>query len=342
MARRSGQSDRGQTTDPRGPAGAPSALAGPGSAPGSGPGSAPGSGPGSAPGSAAAQSGLARGIVYMIAAMASLTLMDACAKGLGNRGYAPLQIVWARFAVNAAMVAVIYARGPGLRARLRSRQPGMQLARTLCQLGAIITFFLAIRHIGLAEATALADLNPVLVTLGAALFLGERLGPHRILGILAAFAGAMLILRPGLAVFDPAALWALATGVIFAAGVLLTRQVGDDSTATSMLWSALVGSALSSLALPFVWTPVSAADLWLFGALGAAGSAGQWLLIRAFTEGEAGSLAPFGYTGLLFATCWGWMFFDQLPDLFTAAGAAVIAVAGIYVWMRERRAARSY
>ena len=277
------------------------------------------------------------GVAFMLSAFSMLTLMDAFAKLLGE-GYHPLLIVWARFAVNAVVLAAIY-RG-SLPVRMRSPQPGLQLGRALFQMGAIAAFFFSLRHVPLATATALGDLNPVIVTLGAALFLGERLGVHRILGIVAAFVGAMIILRPGFGGLHPAALLALLAAFSFAGAVLLTRHLRGDGAATSQLWSSLTGFALSSLALPFVWQPIALGDLWIFLALGLAGSLSQFLLIRAFSLAEASTLAPFGYSGLLFASFWGWLMFDQLPDGFTIAGALVIVGAGLYVWSRERRAAR--
>lgn len=292
-------------------------------------------GPGVAPSFHPDRPGLA--VVFMLGAFSMLTLMDAFAKLLGQ-GYHPLLIVWARFAVNALVLGAIFGRS--VPRRLRTHQPALQAGRALFQMGAIVAFFFALRYIGLAQATALGDLNPVIVTLGAALFLGERLGVHRIFGIAAAFVGAMIILRPGTGMFHPAALLALAAAFSFAGAVLLTRQVRGDSAATSQLWSSLVGLALSSLALPFIWQPIAWGDLWIFAGLGLAGSLSQFLLIRAFSLGEAGTLAPFGYSGLIFASFWGWLMFDQLPDGATILGALVIIGAGLYVWSRERRAAR--
>ena len=292
-------------------------------------------GPGAAPFLHPDRPGLA--VVLMLGAFSMLTLMDAFAKLLGQ-GYHPLLIVWARFAVNTLVLGAIFGRS--LPRRLHTRQPALQVGRALFQMGAIVAFFFALRYIGLAQATALGDLNPVIVTLGAALFLGERLGVHRIFGIVAAFIGAMIILRPGTGMFEPAALLALLAAFSFAGAVLLTRQLRGDSAATSQLWSALLGLVLSSLALPFLWQPIALSDLWIFIALGLAGSLSQFLLIRAFSLAEAGTLAPFGYSGLIFASFWGWLMFDQLPDGATILGALVIISAGLYVWSRERRAAR--
>ncbi|QRZ12206.1 DMT family transporter [Paracoccus methylovorus] len=275
-----------------------------------------------------------RGILLLLLAIFLFTLMDATGKYLSTL-YHPVQVVWVRFVTNLAIVAVVFA--PRLGRTLRTTRPVVQFFRGVTQLGSILLFFGALQFIGLAEATAIMDINPVLITLGAAVFLGESIGIRRILGILAALCGALIIIRPGAGVFHPAALLALIAAFTYAAGAILTRIARSDSTATSVLWSALVGSILSSLAVPFFWQPVAAGDIWAFLLLGALGTAAQVLLIRAFSLAEAAAIAPFGYTGLIWAGLWGWLFWGALPDLWTFVGALIIVVAGIYVWMREAR-----
>ncbi|MDO5704423.1 MAG: DMT family transporter [Paracoccus sp. (in: a-proteobacteria)] len=277
------------------------------------------------------------GIVLLLAAILTFTLMDATAKYL-TQFYHPVQVVWARFAGNIVLVALVL--GPRLAATMRSRQPGMQVARALTQVASVVLFFTSIQFIGLAEATAIMDLNPVLITLGAALFLGESIGPRRIAGIAVAMIGAMLIIKPGAGVFQPAALLPLIGAFTYAAGALLTRVVRFDSTATSVLWSAMVGTVLSSLAVPFFWIMPDAAHLWAFVIIGILGAVSQAMLIRAFSLAEAGAIAPFGYTGLIWAGLWGWLLFGQIPDGFSLIGAAIIIIAGLYVWSREARMAR--
>ncbi|RDW13335.1 DMT family transporter [Paracoccus thiocyanatus] len=276
-----------------------------------------------------------RGIVLLLLAIFLFTLMDATGKHLSTL-YHPVQVVWIRFLTNLVIVAAIFA--PRLRATLATRRPVVQAFRGLTQLCSILLFFSALQFVGLAEATAIMDINPVLITLGAALFLGESIGIRRILGILAALCGALLIIRPGAGVFHPAALLALAAAFTYAAGAILTRVARSDSTATSILWSALVGTALSSLAVPLVWQPIAIGDIWAFLLLGGFGTAAQALLIRAFSLAEAAAIAPFGYTGLIWAGLWGWLFWGTLPDRWTVIGALIIVAAGLYVWMREARA----
>ncbi|TWI38083.1 DMT family transporter [Paracoccus sulfuroxidans] len=275
------------------------------------------------------------GIMLLLLAIFLFTLMDATAKYLAQH-YEPVQIVWARFAGNMLIVGVLFA--PRFTSVLKSRQPSVQFGRALTQLASSALFFSSLAYIGLAEATAIMDINPVLITLGAAIFLGESIGIRRIIGIVVALIGAMIVIRPGAGVFHPAAVLPLIGAFTYAAGALLTRVARQDSTATSVLWSAMVGTIITSLAVPFFWQPIAPQHIWAFLLLGCLGAVSQALLIRAFSLAEAGAVAPFGYTGLIWAGLWGWLFWGNLPDKWTVIGAVIIVGAGIYVWAREARA----
>ncbi len=278
-----------------------------------------------------------RGITFLLLSVFVFTLMDATAKYLGEF-YAPAQVVWARYIGNLTVLALYYRHN--FFPSLRSRQPMVQFGRALCQLASVSLFFTALQHIGIAEATAIMDMNPVLITLGAALFLGEPVGWRRIAGIVAAMIGAMIIIRPGMGVFDAAAILPLIGAFTYAAGALLTRVVRTDSLATSLVWTVLVGSIASSAVVPFFWQPIQWEHLWAFVMIGILGAISQALLIHAFSLAEAGAIAPFGYTGLVWAALWGWLFWGVLPDRWTVLGAAIIVAAGMYIWYRETRAAR--
>jgi drug/metabolite transporter (DMT)-like permease len=284
------------------------------------------------------QDHVTRGVAFMILAILLFTAMDATAKGLIARYPAP-QVVWARFAGQLLIVLVILnARAPMY---LRTRHPVLHLARSACQFGATGLFFLSLAHIGLAEATALTDINPVLITLGAAAFLGERLGPRRIFGVVVALIGALIILRPGSGVFSPWALLPLGAAVCYTGNALLTRFIGQrEPVWTALLHASIFGTAVAALSLPFVWVPVSGPDLLLFALVGLLGTGAQLCIIRSFSTTEASIVAPFAYLGIVFATFWGAVLYDQWPDRWTVIGALVIVGAGLYVWQRERRAAR--
>ncbi len=273
------------------------------------------------------------GIALMLAAILVFTLMDATAKTL-VKTYAPGQVIWVRF-LGQALLALVILRN-SVPVFLRTAHPWLHVVRALFQVGAIGFFFLSLQHIGLAEATAIGDLNPVLITLGAALFLGERLGPRRILGIGVALTGALIIIRPGASAFSPWAVLPLLSALSYTGNALLTRALGQrDPVWTSMLWGGLIGTLMTSLPLPLYWTPVALADLPLFLLIGCFGTVAQLFLIRSFTLAEASLVAPFSYLGIVFATVWGVIFYDEWPDRWTVVGALVIVGAGLYVWHRE-------
>jgi drug/metabolite transporter (DMT)-like permease len=288
--------------------------------------------------SASPASSVSRGVLLMVVAILLFTAMDATAKGLIARYPAP-QVIWARFAGQLLIVLLVLNLRTG--PLLRTRYPGLHLVRSAFQFGATGLFFLSLGHIGLAEATALTDINPVLITLGAALFLGERLGPRRIAGVVAALIGALIIIRPGAGVFSPWALLPLGAAICYTGNALLTRHIGPKEPVwTSLLHASIFGTAMAALALPFVWVPISAADLALFALVGALGTGAQLCIIRSFSMTEASIVAPFAYLGIVFATFWGVVLYDQWPDRWTVIGALVIVGAGLYVWHRETKAAR--
>ncbi len=275
----------------------------------------------------------------MILAILLFTAMDAAAKGLIARYPAP-QVVWVRFAGQLVIVALLL--GPRLGAALRTRFPVLHFWRSAFQFGATCFFFLALPHIGLAEATAITDINPVLITLGAALFLGERLGPRRIAGVAAALVGALIVIRPGAGVFSWWAVLPMCCALSYAGSALLTRRIGaQEPVWGSMIYAALFGTILAGAALPFVWQPIAAADLWRFALVGCLGTGAQLCIIRSFSITEAGIVAPFAYLGIVFAAFWGVVLFDQWPDRWTVIGALVIVGAGLYVWHRETLGARA-
>lgn len=280
----------------------------------------------------------AMGILLYLFAVLTMSVMDLIAKTLSQE-LPVVQVVWARYAGQTALVTLIVL--PRIRQVARTRYPGLQFLRSLVLLMATSMFFMAVSRMGLAEATAIMDINPVLIALGAALFLGEHIGPRRLFGILAALTGALIVIRPGSAVFSPAALFPLAAALFYATFALITRRVGrDESVLTSLFYTALLGAAVLSVAVVPAWVTPSGKALVLMVLIGMIAALGQFLVIRAFTLAEASVVAPFSYVGLLFATFWGALFFDTLPDGPTIVGATIIVAAGLYVWHRESQEAR--
>jgi len=282
----------------------------------------------------------ARGILLMLLAIFLFSSMDAVAKILMTR-YEPLQVVWARYTMHTLFAVALLA--PRLRATLKTKHLWLQLLRSAFLFGATMSFFTAISLMPLGAATAVMNIHPMLLTLGAAILLGEALGPRRVLGIGAALTGALIIIRPGSEVFSLAALFPLAGGFFYASYALSTRFLGrDESIWTSFLYTALIGTLVASAMVPTVWTPPGPADWGLMLVIGAIAAAGQLALIRALTIAEAGVVAPFGYAGVVFSTLYGLVAFSELPDGWTVLGALVIVGAGVYVWHRETQAKSRY
>jgi drug/metabolite transporter (DMT)-like permease len=259
--------------------------------------------------------------------------MDATAKGLSGRiGVLPTR--WARYIGQALVVTILIL--PRARSVLRTRYPGLQLARSVFLMCATGCFFLGISNIGLAEATAIMNVNPVLITLGAALFLGERFGLRRMVAIGFSLIGALIVIRPGGELFSPYAVFPLLAAICYSGYALTTRFVGKDEDAwTSLFYTALFGAVVLTAFVPAGMQMPDAISLGMMGMLAVFGTTSQLLLIRALMEGEAGMRAPFAYAGLIFATIWAMLFFAEIPDLWTITGALVIALSGIYVWHRE-------
>lgn len=271
-------------------------------------------------------------ILLMLLAILCFSLMDVCAKVLTQQtGLA--QTLWARYSGQCIIVIALVSRRQGV---WKPTFPKLQVARSVMLLAATGFFFSGISFVGLAPSTALMNVNPVLVTLGGALLLREGLGPQRIIGIALSLIGAMIIIRPGAQAFTPSILLPLAAAICYAGYALATRFVGQrEDIWTSLLYTGLVGGVLTTIALPFFWIPLEFEDLGLMILIGCIGTTGQLFLIRAFSKAEAGSIAPFAYASLIYATVWGALFFDTYPDIWTIAGSAVIALSGIFVWYRE-------
>ena len=269
----------------------------------------------------------------MLAAVFLFTVMDALAKRLTLEiGLIPT--LWTRYAGQAILVLLIVS--PRMFQVAKSRYPKLQVLRSVVLMTATCLFFLSISKIGLAEATAIMDVNPVLITLGAFLFLGEKIGPRRIIGILVSLVGALIIIRPGTEVFTIYAVLPLAAAVCYSTYNLTTRYVGDrESPWTSLLYSALFGAIVLSCIVPLYWQPVSLSTAFLMALLGVCGMTSQLMLIRALALGEASLLAPFAYVGLIYATLWGFLFFDEFPDQWSILGGIIIALSGFYVWYRD-------
>lgn len=276
-----------------------------------------------------------RGLALMLGATLMFVSLDALAKHL-SQSYPVLQIVWARYAALAVLLAFYIGRRlPGA---LRTRCLSLQIWRSLALIATTGLFFSALSFIPLADATAIMFVAPILVTALSMPLLGERVGPRRWASIVVGFGGALIIIRPGTAAMDPAAFLALAAATCYALYQIATRRLSrSDPPMTTLFYSALVGAGLTSLVVPFAWiAPRSLGDGLALAALGVIGGLGHYLLIKAFDAAPAATVSGFGYFTLVWATLLGFLAFGDLPDAWTVVGALVIAGSGLYILHRER------
>jgi drug/metabolite transporter (DMT)-like permease len=245
--------------------------------------------------------------------------------------------VWARYAGQMIVVTPFAWRraGPGF---WRTRRLGLQLLRSAMLLCATFCFFGGLRYLPLAEGSAITFLAPIIVVVLSGPILGERPDRARWIAALTGFAGILILLRPGSAVFHPAALLLLLAALCNALYFLLTRKLVDESVHTTLFYSALVGTLGLTVGLP--WEIGGGApplkDTLAFVLLGLFAGVGHWSIISAFQHAPAALLTPFAYLQMIWATTYGFVLFGQLPDRWSALGMTIIVASGLMLALRER------
>jgi drug/metabolite transporter (DMT)-like permease len=259
------------------------------------------------------------------------------------------QITAARYVVQAAVLVPV-ALALGLSLRMDARALGLNLLRAALSLASTFTFIAAVRVMPLADALAIAFVEPFLLLLIAHLFLGETVGPRRLAAVAAGFVGTLIVVRPSFAAFGPVALLPLGTALSFALYMLTTRWQRDTHPVTLQATTALAATALSVPLLvlgdggplpdldPLM--PSGWAWAWLAG-MGLAAASSHLFLTYALRFASATVLAPLHYLELVSATVLGLLVFGDFPDGATWLGIAIIAGSGLYVIHRERVTARA-
>ena len=282
----------------------------------------------------------ARGILLMCGSMLAFTLNDTLVKAVLHDGMGLYQVIALR-GIGAALGLILLTLQQTGRLALWPAGPDRWFLslRTLGELGATWCFLVALSHMPLANLSAILQSLPLVVTLTAALLLGEPIGWRRIAAIVVGFAGVMIIIRPGAADFDEWSMLGLASVGFVVIRDLATRRFSQAlPSTTGAIWAAgvvlvmgLIGTAGSG------WQPVS-----LLAGAEIAGAAlflivGYICAIQVMRVGEIGVVAPFRYTSLLWAVVLGWLLFGTLPDRWTLLGGTVVVASGVYMLWRERR-----
>ena len=281
------------------------------------------------------------GIAYMLLGIVLLPVMNAIAKSL-TADYPLTQVVWARFLGHLVWMSLFF--GPFLGAALlRAHRPREMVGRSFVFFASNCVFIAALPHIQLATASAIMFTTPLVVVALSVPLLKERVGPWRSAAVVVGFCGALVIIRPGTDVFQPAAVLTLLSAICFAGYQLWTRRLARyERPETLIIYTALAGAIVMSLIAPFSSRPPDdIVDGLKFAGVGLIGGAAQYFIICALQRAPASVVSPIGYAELIAAAAFGYVIFDDLPDRYTWLGAALIVGSGLVVVWRERARRRS-
>lgn len=278
-----------------------------------------------------------RGAIMMIAAITLLSFMDAGLKALSAH-YPALQVTAMRALASLPLIACwVLARTKG-RGLLRMHWP-LQLTRCALFVATLTIFVSGIRNLPLTTAYTIFFIAPLLITLMSAFILGDRVGAHRWIAIVAGFLGVLVALRPsGEGALSWSGLAVLAAAAGYAASAIASRVQGrTDSTESMLFWNVVLSTPFAVALAAGQWVAVDPSHAWLIAGVGLVGAAGQYALTEAFARGESSVIAPIEYTALVWGVGFDLLVWGVLPDVLTWVGAAIIVAAGIYLLRLERK-----
>lgn len=287
-----------------------------------------------------AQSNL-RGILFTVAAMASFLVNDTLLK-LAMEHVPPFETLFMRslFSLIWCVPLLLLTRSTRQVGKLFDRRV---MLRNGMELLAVMGFIIGLANVSIADITALSQLAPILVVVGAAVFLNTRVTRTQIVLAIVAFAGAMLVAQPGSTAFSVFALFGLWNAVMIALRDLSGRQIGAGVpgavVATGAALVVLVGTAvIGSVFEHWVWPPTEALLMIAGSALFL--TAAHYSIFMAFRHGEPGAIAPFYYTSVVFALVSALIIFGTVPNGLALAGMLIIVVCGVAVVALEGRKRR--
>ncbi len=277
-------------------------------------------------------------IVLACAFVAGTTLI-AKVLGTGENALSPLQITWGRYTFALMAIGIFAAVKRPVIGELHLK---LHFARVTFGWTGVTAMFAAATLIPLADATAISFLNPIIAMFLAGLFLAEKIGMIRWAMALCAFVGALLLIRPGSASFQPAALIALLAAILIGIEVTVVKLLsGKEPVFNIVMMSNLAGTIFSSIAMIWIWQVPSQTQWLLLIAVGLVMLTAQALYVPALRTGDASFIVPFTYSTLVFAAFYDFLFYQTVPVPLSALGCSIILISGIVLAWREGRAPRS-
>ncbi|MBO9473353.1 DMT family transporter [Shimia sp. R10_1] len=284
------------------------------------------------------------GILIIIAAMLGFTLEDMFIKALSAS--LPVGQILMSLGIGSGSVFAILAIARRDRIFAPAAWSPIMMLRTLSEALGAVLFATALARVDLSTVAAVFQTLPLVITLGAALFLGEAVGWRRLTAILVGFFGVMLIIRPGTAGFDPNALLVLGAVLAVAVRDLITRRIDASVSSFVVSFQSFASLIPAGMLLQMLNTStyeaLSHSHLLMFAGAVVFGAAGYWGVVTALRIGEASVVAPFRYSRLLFSILIGMLVFSERPDMLTLLGASLIIGSGLFTFLREQRLAQTH
>ena len=270
------------------------------------------------------------GIIFAILAYFSFSLLDTLQKTVVIY-HSIFQILFLKYFFTLFLSVIESYRKKNINF-FKTKKPTLQITRSILSIIESGCFVMSFRYLSLADAHSIASLTPVIVVALSALILREKVNLKTWIAIFIGFVGVLIIMRPGLSIFDPMSLIPLTAAFFLSLYQIVTRKVSEyDSSETSLFYTSVVGIILMSFIIPFFWQPMQSFSYLLFLGVGIFFSVGIYFQIIALSFTKASIVQPFHYTLILWAIILGYIFYDDLPDLPTITGAIVITLSGIYV-----------
>ncbi len=280
-----------------------------------------------------------RGVLFMLLGISCLSGMDSVVKALLLRDVSTIEIIAIRGWIIMSVLLVSLPFHGGWRA-LATNNIRLHLLRNVIGFFAPLCFFLSLKYLPLAEATAIFFCTTFFMTAGSVFVLGEKVGIHRWSAVAFGFIGVLIVSAPGSAAFHPAALLALAAGAAYAAIILFGRLLTRTDTPFKLVFYFTgFNTLVTTLMLPFFWTTPDAEVLMLLLAVSVLALGGYFSLTYAFSIAPVGALAPIEYVALLWAAALGYLFWAEIPSTTAWIGMGIILAAGLYIMWRESRSA---
>ena len=270
------------------------------------------------------------GILFAVAAYFSFSILDAFQK-TAVINHSIFQLLFIRY-IFTLLLSCSEAKRKKNYKFWQSNNVKLQVLRSFFSIIESGCFVLAFRYLSLADVHSVGSLTPVIIVVLSALILKENVSPKTWIAIFVGFLGVLIILRPGLSIFDIKSLLPLMAAFFLGLYQVVTRKVSEnDSTETSLFYTSLIGFIVMSILAFIYWQPLTLNSYFLFTSIGIFFSMGIYFQIIALSKARASIIQPFHYTLIFWAIILGYLVYDDLPDIPTIVGAIIIAASGIYV-----------